>query len=499
MAKKHFDIFIIGGGINGCGIARDAAGRGYDVCLAEMDDLASGTSSWSSKLIHGGLRYLEYYEFRLVREALIERENLLQIAPHIIRPMRFILPYHKGLRPKWLLRLGLFLYDYIGGRKNLPPTSRLDLTQGVYGKPLKSHFETGFEYSDCWVDDSRLVVLNARDAAAKGADILTRHKVEKAVRHEKGWKISVKNLATGQVEIITAASVVNAAGPWVDHVMEQVFDVAELKNIRLVRGSHIVVKQQFDHKKSYILQNTDGRIIFAIPYEEKLTLIGTTDVDHKDPLIKPEISKEETDYLLEMANAYFEKKISEDDIVWTFSGVRPLYDDGASKAQEATRDYVIKNMGDNEAPLLTIFGGKITTYRKLAETVMDDLQQIWDKKRKAWTKDIALPGGEFNFTEVELKVNICLTQRPFLKRNHVNRLIRQYGLNTFIILKDVQEVADLGQHFGADLFQVEVDYLIKNEWAKSAEDILYRRTKLGLRVKDGQEKLEAYIQDQLSL
>ncbi|WP_165644669.1 glycerol-3-phosphate dehydrogenase, partial [Oharaeibacter diazotrophicus] len=357
------DVLIVGGGINGCGVARDAVGRGYSVLLAEQNDLASGTSSWSTKLIHGGLRYLEHYEFRLVREALQEREVLWRLAPHIIRPLRFVLPHHRGLRPAWLLRLGLFLYDHLGGRKLLPPTRTLDLSRDETGRPLKPGFFTrGFEYSDCWVEDTRLVVLNARDAADRGATILTRTRVATLAREGDVWRAVLEDRATGARRVVTAKMVVNAAGPWVDEVLRGPLGRNDARNVRLVQGSHIVVKRVFDHDRAYIFQNADGRIIFAIPYEGSFTLIGTTDRDWTGDPADVAITDGEIDYLLAAAGEYFAKPIGRSDIVWSYSGVRPLYDDGASKAQEATRDYVLKVDGADGAPrLVNVFGGKITT------------------------------------------------------------------------------------------------------------------------------------------
>ncbi len=365
MASAQYDIFIVGGGINGCGIARDAVGRGYSVALAEMNDLGSGTSSWSTKLIHGGLRYLEHYEFRLVRESLMEREVLWAAAPHIIKPMRFVLPHHSGLRPAWLLRLGLFLYDHIGGRKKLPPTRVLDLTTDEAGKPLKPQFRRAFEYSDCWVNDARLVVLNARDAANRGAVIHTRTKVVSARRENGVWQITLEG--GGERHTVTAGLLVNAAGPWVDAFLQGSLGRND-KHVRLVQGSHIVIQRKFEHERAYFFQNSDGRIFFAIPYEEDFTLIGTTDRDYSGDPGKAEISAEEIDYLCAGASEYFRDPVTPADIVWTYSGVRPLFDDGASKAQEATRDYVLKADTENgKAACINIFGGKITTYRRLSE------------------------------------------------------------------------------------------------------------------------------------
>ncbi|MGB7287431.1 MAG: glycerol-3-phosphate dehydrogenase, partial [Salaquimonas sp.] len=402
MAQAEFDLFIIGGGINGCGIARDAVGRGFSVYLAEMNDLASGTSSWSSKLIHGGFRYLEYYEFRLVREALTERETLWALAPHIIRPLRFVLPHHNGMRPAWLLRLGLFLYDHIGTRKLLPATKSLNLTSDKTGRPLKDFFKKGFEYSDCWVDDARLVVLNAQDAAARGAEIHTRTKCV-STRHEEGiWHVVTEDMKTKVRTTITAKMIINAAGPWVDEVLGQSFGRNNPKNVRLVQGSHIVVPKIHDHDRAYIFQNRDGRIVFAIPYQDNYTLIGTTDRDYQGDPADVKISHEEIEYLCELASEYFKKPISQDDIVWNYSGVRPLFDDGASEAQEATRDYVLRpNDRKDEPPIVNIFGGKITTYRKLAESMLELIEEKLGRKGRPWTAKPKLPGGDFQTTSFE--------------------------------------------------------------------------------------------------
>ncbi|TIT05813.1 MAG: glycerol-3-phosphate dehydrogenase, partial [Mesorhizobium sp.] len=380
------DIFVIGGGINGCGIARDAVGRGFSVYLAEMNDLASGTSSGSTKLIHGGLRYLEFYEFRLVREALMEREVLWKNAPHIIWPMRFVLPYAKGLRPAWLIRLGLFLYDHIGGRKLLPATKTLDMATDPAGKPLKPLFRKAFEYSDGWVNDARLVALNARDAADRGAIIRTRTKVVSARRDASIWTVKVQNVLTGDTEEVRARLLVNAAGPWVDHVLQTAVGQNEVHNVRLVQGSHIIVAKKFDDPRAYFFQNKDGRIIFAIPYEEEFTLIGTTDRDYPGDPHDVKISDAEIDYLCAAASEYFAQPVKRSDIVWTYSAVRPLYDDGASKAQEATRDYVLKaDGGEGVAPLVNAFGGKITTFRRLAESMLEKIEGFLGKRGKPWT------------------------------------------------------------------------------------------------------------------
>ena len=496
-AAELFDIFVIGGGINGCGIARDAAGRGYSVQLAEMNDLASGTSSWSTKLIHGGLRYLEHYEFRLVREALMEREVLWRNAPHIIWPLRFVLPYAEGLRPAWLLRLGLFLYDHIGGRKLLPPTKTLSMASDAAGKPLKPLFTKAFEYSDCWVNDARLVVLNARDAADRGAVIRTRAKVVEARRDGKHWRISIEDTTTGRVDEVSARLIVNAAGPWVDRVLSEALSENDVHNVRLVQGSHIVVRRKSEDPRAYFFQNRDGRIIFAIPYEEEFTLIGTTDRDYVGDPATVAISDGEIAYLCDAASEYFKEPVRREDIVWTYSGVRPLYDDGASKAQEATRDYVLTAQApEGQAPLLNIFGGKITTYRRLAEAMLDKIEDALGARGKKWTAASPLPGGDFPVQGFEALVAELCAAHAYLSPAHVRRLARLYGTRARDILRGAKGVADLGRHFGADLYEVEVRHLIANEWAQTANDILWRRTKRGLRLTPEQvSSLEEFLRE----
>lgn len=491
-----YDIFIIGGGINGTGIARDAAGRGLRIGLAEMNDLGGATSSASTKLFHGGLRYLEFFEVGLVRKALVEREVLLGAMPHISWPMRFVLPYHKdmrfegdtpasrilsfvmpwmkGRRPAWLIRLGLFLYDYLGGRKFLPATKTLDLTHAPEGAPLKGKFKRAYEYSDCWVEDSRLVVLNARDAAERGADILARHKVVAAIRGDADWTIALDG-PEGTREV-TATTIVNAGGPWVEDVVRSHLGIVPKAGVRLVRGSHIVTKRLFDHDKAYFFQGEDGRIIFAIPYETDFTLIGTTDAEHGSVHDVPEASAEEQDYLIGFANQYFEAQIGRENVVWTYSGVRPLYDDGAKSATAATRDYVL-TVNDEGPVLLNIFGGKITTYRKLAENALEKLG--YDG---AWTAGVALPGGDFAVEDRDALVSRLQGDYPFLTPFWALRLIRAYGSDAWGILGDAKGAEDLGRDFGATLTAAEVDHLIAHEFAMRAEDVVWRRSKLGLRL-----------------
>lgn len=489
------DIFIIGGGINGLGIARDAVGRGFSVTLCEANDLGSGTSSASTKLVHGGLRYLEHYEFALVRKALKEREILWKMAPHIIWPLRFILPYHSGLRPAWMLRLGLFLYDYIGGRKLLPPTQSINLQSHPTGQPLKGNFKKGFEYSDCWVEDSRMVVLNAQDTLAKGGDIRTRTKVTKAEKIAGGWQITVEDQRNGKTDIINAKLLINAAGPWVDEVLAQTMGRNDAKNVRLVRGSHIVVPKIYDHDRAYIFQNTDDRIIFAIPYERDFTLIGTTDADHGKTMGEVKIAPEEVDYLCEMASAYFNKPVTQKDVVWTYSGVRPLFDDGATKAQEATRDYVIRQEGDLESgALLNIFGGKITTYRVLGEAMMEYVEALLGQRGPAWTENSTLPGGDFGAEDYDKICAQYTAQYPNIDKALIARLVRAYGTRTLAILNGKTDMASLGQSFGAGLYEAEIRYQIKHEWSECADDVLFRRTKLGIRMTPAErQKVDDFI------
>ncbi|MEC9199775.1 MAG: glycerol-3-phosphate dehydrogenase [Pseudomonadota bacterium] len=502
--RSQTDLFIIGGGINGCGIARDAVGRGLTVALAEMGDLASATSSASTKLFHGGLRYLEYFEVRLVREALIEREVLLKAMPHISWPMRFVLPYHKdmrfenstptsrllnlfmpwmkGRRPAWLIRLGLFMYDNLGGREILPGTSTVDLTRGPEGAPLQDRFEKAYEYSDCWVEDSRLVVLNARDAEARGAEIMTRTKVLSAAREGNQWRVTVQDMHTGMVRDHFAKMLVNAGGPWVGDIIQGKIRSNSKEGVRLVRGSHIVTRKLYDHDKCYFFQGTDGRIIFAIPYEQDFTLIGTTDAEHEDPSVKPVCTDEERDYLLDFASQYFKQSLSRDDIVWTYSGVRPLYDDGASSATAATRDYTLKVDDKGGAPVLNVFGGKITTYRRLAESAMEHIAEVFPQAKTKWTAGVPLPGGDFAVADVEAMIADLQRKYPFLTPFWARRLMRAYGSEVSKVLGDVTNVAQLGRDFGATLTEAEVRWLMEREYAQTAEDVIWRRSKLGLRL-----------------
>ncbi len=508
-----FDLFIIGGGINGCGIARDAAGRGLRVGLAEMGDLASATSSASTKLFHGGLRYLEFLEFRLVREALIEREILLSICPHISRPMRFVLPlspemrfesmtpvsrilarlmpWTKGRRPVAMIRAGLFLYDWMGGRRLLPGTRSLRLDREPEGAPLEPRFRRAFEYSDGWVDDARLVVLNARDAAERGATILTRTKVISARRVGDLWEIEAEG--PGGRLTIAARALVNASGPWAGQVIEDVARLPSTDRLRLVRGSHIVTRRLFDHDKAYFFQGGDGRIIFAIPYEQDFTLIGTTDQDHPDPDTRPECSEAEISYLIGFANSYFRKDIAREDIVWTYSGVRPLHEEGEASATAASRDYTLR-LDAAGAPLLNVFGGKITTYRKLAEAALDLLAPNLPGRSGGWTRLAPLPGGDFPVGGTMAIAAELRLDYPFLSLALAHRLARAYGTDGAIILGQAKDMSELGPDFGAGLTAAEVRWLMDKEFAQTAEDVLWRRSKLGLRLDAEQvERLEAWM------
>jgi glycerol-3-phosphate dehydrogenase len=490
-----FDLAVIGGGVNGAGIARDAAGRGAKVLLLERGDLAEGTSSNSTKLIHGGLRYLEHYEFALVRESLSEREVLWGIAPHIIWPLRFILPHRPGLRPRWLLRLGLFLYDHIGGRKRLPAAESVDLARHPAGAPLKPTYTRAFAYSDGWVDDARLVVLNARDAADRGAEVRTRCEVTALAREGEVWWIEAGG------ETFRARAVVNAAGPRVLDLLGRAGEPSAQK-LRLVRGSHIVVKKLFDHDFAYFFQLPDGRIFFAIPYESDFTLIGTTDVDHKAGLDEVKASPEEIAYLCEGASEYFRQPVTPADVVWTYSGVRPLVDDGSGKPEAATRGYRFEIDGgsDGTAPLLSVFGGKITTYRHLAAEAVEQLQPFLPVLAgKDWTGTAPLPGGDFGMTEAPAKMAELGQGYPFLSAREAQRLIRLYGTLAFAFLGSAATRADLGADFGHGLTTAEVDYLVRSEWARTTDDILWRRTKLGLHFTEAETaRLAAYLAERTS-
>lgn len=486
-ADGPYDLLVIGGGANGTGIARDAAGRGLSVLLCEKDDLAQGTSSRSSKLIHGGLRYLEHYEFRLVREALIEREVLLRAAPHIVWPLRFVLPHSPEQRPAWLVRLGLFLYDHLGGRETLPGTRRLDLRSAPEGAPLKPDYPLAFEYSDCWVEDSRLVVLNALDAQARGAEVLVRTEAAEARREDGLWRVALR-AAGGAERTVRARALANAAGPWVERVLRGVAGRdASSARVRLVKGSHIVVRKPWDGPQAYLFQNADKRVVFAIPFAEDFTLIGTTDTPYEGDAGAVAIDDAERDYLLAAANRYLRAPLGPADIVRSFSGVRPLHDDDSGKeAAAVTRDYVFDvEAGEGQAPLLSVFGGKITTYRKLAEHALAKLAPHLPPERRgaAWTADAPLPGGDlpgpggFDGYLAALR-----RERPWLEPAVARHYARTYGTRAAALLDGARGMADLGRHFGAGLYEREAEFLRRTEWARTGEDVLERRTRHGLRL-----------------
>ena len=478
--NAHFDLLIIGGGINGAGIARDAAGRGLSVLLVEKNDLAAATSSASSKLIHGGLRYLEQYEFRLVAEALSEREVLLNIAPHLVHPLRFVMPHVPELRPRWMIRAALYLYDHLGRRTRLASSHGVDLNASPYGAGLNPAVKKGFVYSDCRVDDARLVVVNAMSAHALSAQIATRTECLFAKRAGLRWQARMRD-ADGVTRTVTAAALVNAAGPWVKQVLNERLHQSSADNVKLVKGSHIVVPKQYEGEHACILQNDDRRVVFMIPYEEKFTLIGTTDVALSGDPSDPAASAEEIAYLCRAANRYLARPVAPADVLWNYAGVRPLYDDGSANPSAITRDYTLRLDADaGAAPVLSVFGGKITTYRKLAEHALAKLEQWFPDMRSAWTAGTPLPGGELpqgweKFTEVELR-----DRYPWLQDAVRRALARRHGAAVSEVVADARAVGDLGTYFGAELFAREIDYLIEHEWARTAEDILYRRTKTGL-------------------
>ncbi|MDQ4135974.1 MAG: glycerol-3-phosphate dehydrogenase [Pseudomonadota bacterium] len=490
-----FDLLIVGGGINGAGIARDAAGRGLSVLLCEQDDLAAHTSSASTKLIHGGLRYLEYYEFRLVREALFERERLLESAPHIIWPLRFILPHERGIRPAWFVRMGLFLYDNLAPRRKLPGTETIRLTRHPAGQALKPGFDTAFVYSDCWVEDSRLVALNALDAAERGAEIRVHTQLVSARRDGDTWLATIRARETGEAREVRARALVNAAGPWVADVLNGKLGLNTPKNVRLVKGSHIIVPRLFEGDHAFILQNRDKRIIFAIPYQGRFTLVGTTDVAVETGPGKAAIDDEEVRYLCDAINHVFKREISPADVVWTYSGVRPLYDDGSAEASAVTRDYVFDlDSTGGRAPVLSIFGGKITTFRKLAEHALDELKPFFPGMKPTWTEAAKLPGGDMPDADFERFLEDLMRRRPFLPEGQARRMGRAYGTRIDELLGDATTWADLGEDFGGGLTAAEVDYLVRREWARTAEDILWRRSKLGLHVPpEAAQRIDAYV------
>ena len=498
MSNPVYDLLVIGGGINGAGIARDAAGRGLSVLLVEQDDLASATSQWSTKLIHGGLRYLEYYEFRLVAEALREREVMLSIAPHLVEPLAFVLPHEPHLRPAWMIRIGLFMYDHIGGRQTLPKSYGVDLADSRWSAGLSHRFRKGFVYSDARVDDARLVVVNALDAKARGAQIRVRTKLTGARRDGGLWRATLRD-ERGTTEV-AARALVNTAGPWVKEVLDLVRpERAGEGNVRHVKGSHIVVPRVHAEGHAYILQNADNRIVFVIPYHDHYSLIGTTDIQ-VDAFEHPHISDEETQYLLDLANAYLERPLAKSDIVWSYSGVRPLYDDGASDPSAVTRDYVLKvdalpgAPGPDRAPVLSSFGGKITTYRKLAEHALRELAPYFPGMKAPWTATAALPGGDLPGRDRERWLAELTMRYPQLPQALLRALAHRHGTRALTVLGDAHAAADLGIDFGAELTAREVDYLVREEWARTADDVLWRRTKCGLPMTQAQrDAVKAYL------
>ena len=479
--KTIYDVFVIGGGVNGCGIARDAAGRGYSVYLAEKNDIASGTSSASSKLIHGGLRYLENYEFSFVRKALKERDTLISIAPHIVKEVRFILPYHKGLRPAWILKLGMMLYDNLYSSKFIKRSTSINIKSHVSQLTLLDSYSKGFEYSDCMADDSRLTVLNAIDAKKLGSFISTRTIVSNIKQVNNIWEINTVNSITGKNQTIKAKVVINATGPWIDNFLSNSYKQTNANNIRLVKGSHIVVNKIFNHNYSYLFQNSDGRIFFAIPWEDEFTFIGTTDVDFNEDLDNFSISEDEISYIITSANKYFNNKISKNDVISHWSGIRPLYDNTKQKAQKASRDYVIREDSRvDDSALINIFGGKLTTFRQLSEEVVDLIESILGNKKPSLTSKTHLPGGDFQISEKESLINNLSKKYDYLDIEYLKRLFKLYGTRTSIVLKRVSSIDDLGINFGKNLYQVEVDYLMQEEFALFPDDITERRTKLYL-------------------
>jgi glycerol-3-phosphate dehydrogenase len=502
-AVAHYDLLVIGAGINGAGLARDAAGRGLSVLVVEQDDIAAATSQWSTKLIHGGLRYLEYYEFRLVRESLSEREVVLKQAPHLVQPLQFVLPHEPHLRPAWMIRAGLLMYDHLSHRVTLPASFGVDLSTSKWGAGLKPSFHKGFVYADARVDDARLVLLNEMAARERGADVRVRTKLVGATRENGTWRATLVD-ADGARTDVTARAIANVAGPWVKVVRDTLAAAPSKENVRHVKGSHIVVPRVHPEDHAYLLQNADKRIVFVIPFEGKYSLIGTTDVP-VDAFEHPEISAQEVDYLLALANAYLEKPLAREDIVWTFSGIRPLYDDGQSDPSAITRDYVLKldaGAGDGTAgaPLLSVYGGKITTYRKLAEHVLDELRPYFPQMKPAWTLGVPLPGGDLPPGGLAAWIVEMRRRHPQLPEDIVDGIAHRHGSLAPKVLGDARQREDLGEDFGAGLTAAEIDYCIRHEWARTADDVLWRRTKCGLGMTPAQrERVAAYVAQRIAV
>ena len=497
--SDSYDLFVVGGGINGCGIAAEASARGLSVGLCEQNDLASATSSASSKLIHGGLRYLEHYEFRLVREALAEREVLLHKAPHLIKPLRFVLPHRPHLRPAWMIRMGLFMYDHLTRRNRLPGSKGL-LLKGLASNPLQEEIVKGFEYYDCRVDDARLVITNALAAKNLGADIRVQTRCISAIRKSGRWQITLEHIPSGKVWNCTAKALVNAAGPWAQRFIEQGLQAQSPRKISLIKGSHLVTRKLYDGDQAYILQNEDQRIVFVIPYQDDFTLIGTTDKAYQGNPSKVEMDPEEELYLLDIVNRHFKQQIKSDDVLWRYSGVRPLCDDESSSPSAMTRDYTLEleSDDDGQAPLLSIFGGKITTYRRLAQAAMKSLSTYLGGMDSSISDIEVLPGGDIGETDFDVWVALVQQQYEWLDTNTCVRLCNAYGTHIHNLLKDCHSISAMGTHFGAGLYQREVDFLIAQEWAHTLEDIIWRRSKLGLRLNEQQKNgLQDYISHRL--
>jgi glycerol-3-phosphate dehydrogenase len=493
--QDTFDILIVGGGINGAGIARDAAGRGLRVLLVEQAGFAHFTSSASSKLVHGGLRYLEYYQFRLVREALLERERLLAIAPHLVRRMRFVLPYERRLRPAWVVRLGLFFYDHLVRGNTLERVANVRFRTSPFGAPMREQTGRGFAYSDCTVDDSRLVLLNAKDAAERGACIRVGHRLRRAQRHDLHWQAEIQDQATGQLTQVQSRAIVNAAGPWVAEVLTQRLGAHSRHHVRLVKGSHIVVRRLYEGEQAYVLQNDDRRIIFVMPYQNDFTLIGTTDIAFDGAPGPVSIDSAEVDYLCRVVNAYFSRRIAPADVVWSYAGIRPLYDDASSDEAAVTRDYLLDiDAPPHSAPVLSVFGGKITTYRRLAEHALEKLEPYLGPMQTSWTGTTALPGGDIARGDMRAFVADVQSRWPFLDPTQASRLAHAYGTRIARVLEGSRSRADLGEEFGGGLTRAEVDYLVREEWARSALDLYWRHSKVGLwATAADQLRLEAYL------